>query len=130
MLFRSLISPTEQMDQTVVIPNYHSKSEKLNIDFSTISKPPARLFQISSRKEHILSNKKTTIGKKKNADIRFSGIFVPRIEIEIDKNNNDYTIRKIRGKKSVTINGEKIEEKILEEEDLISIGSEEFVFKL
>ena len=123
-------SPSEQMDQTVVIPNYHSKSEKLNIDFSTISKPPARLLQLSSQKEHILSNKKTIISKKKNADIHFSGIFVPRIELEIIKNNNDYTIKKIRGKKNVTINGERIEKKILEEEDLISIGSEEFVFKL
>jgi pSer/pThr/pTyr-binding forkhead associated (FHA) protein len=120
----------EQMDQTVVIPNYHPKSDKLDIDFSSVSTAPARLLQLSNQEEHILSKEKTTIGKKKDDDIRFSGIFISRIKVEINRIKDNYTIKKIKGKKDVIINGEKIEEKVLAGEDLIAIGSEEFVFKI
>ena len=50
------------------------------------------------------------------------------MQVNIRKNGSDW-IMEASGKKNVRVNGEKMEEKVLQEEDLIAIGSEEFVFK-
>jgi len=121
-------SQAGRMDQTVIIPNFRKDpAEGAPPDSDT--REPARLFRRSSQTEHILDRKNIRIGRSKNNDIRLEGLFAPRIELEISRNNSDYTLKKIKGKKSLTINGEAMDEKVLEKEDLIGVGSEEFVFK-
>lgn len=119
-----------RMDQTVMIPNFYSEEPALpSGGRGDGPEEPARLFQRSSQTEHLLDRSRVIIGKGKNADIRYTGFLSPKIEIEISRNKNDYTLKKIKGRKSVTINGEAMEEKMLEKEDLIAVGPEEFVFK-
>ena len=50
------------------------------------------------------------------------------MKVSIHRNGPDWVMQ-ADGKKKVRVNGEKMEEKVLQEEDLIAIGSEEFVFK-
>ncbi len=122
-------STTERMDQTVIIPDFRKDSAEDGPRSAGKGKP-ARLFQRSSQTEHLLDRNTTRIGRSRRDDIRFDGLFAPRIELEICRNKSDYTLKKIKGKKRVTINGEAMEEKVLEKEDLITVGSEEFVFKV
>jgi len=79
--------------------------------------------------EYPLTKEKIVIGRTKDADIKIGGIFGPRVKVEIVKADTDYILQKVDGSSSVKVNGEEMEHKILEEEDLITIGKEEFVFK-
>lgn len=88
-----------------------------------------RLYRRSDQEEFTLEDEKVVIGKGRDSDIRLGGIFTPRIKVEITRSGDDYTIQKTEGRKEMNINGEGMSEKLLEEEDLIAIGPEEFVFK-
>ena len=121
--------PPVELDRTVIIPGYHKKSSGIDIDFSGKSESPARLLQRKNQEIHLLDRDRVVIGKSRKADIRFSGLLAPRVELEITRENDEYIIKKTRGNKEVRINGERMHEKTLEEEDLIAVGSEEFVFK-
>ncbi len=124
-------SPVEDLDQTVIISNY--KSEKsardIQIHFPISQDLVPRLFRRSTHDEYILCKDKTVIGNRRDSDVRISGLFSPRVAIEITRQSSGYVIQKVNGRKKFSINGEETEEKILEEEDLIAIGSDEFVFK-
>jgi hypothetical protein len=76
-----------------------------------------------------LSGERTVIGRGKDADIRLGGLLAPRVTVEITRTGGDFVLQKTAGQRDVNINGESMAEKVLEEEDLITIGSEEFVFK-
>ncbi len=56
-------------------------------------------------------------------------VFAPHITVEVLRAGSEYVLQKVEGRKKITINGEEMDEKTLEKEDLIAIGSEEFVFK-
>jgi pSer/pThr/pTyr-binding forkhead associated (FHA) protein len=88
-----------------------------------------RLFRRSDQEEFAIEGEKIVIGKDRDSDIRLGGIFAPRIKVEIIRSGDDYMIQKTEGRKEMNINGEQMVEKMLEEEDLIAIGPEEFVFK-
>jgi pSer/pThr/pTyr-binding forkhead associated (FHA) protein len=129
---------TSSMDQTVVIPNF--RAERPGTVPSAASPAAAaaaaaaperipRLFRRSSNEELVLEGDETIIGRGRSADVRLRGLFAPRVSLSISRRGADYVLRKTRGSSPVNINGEEMEEKILEEEDLIAIGSEEFVFK-
>lgn len=118
-----------EMDRTVIIPDYHGSSDGIDIEFNGKEEKPARLFQRKNQEVHLLERSRTVIGRSRGADIRFTGLLAPRVELEIIRQNNEYVIKKTRGNKEVKINGERMHEKTLEEEDLIAVGSQEFVFK-
>jgi len=88
-----------------------------------------RLYRSSDNEEFPLSGEKTVIGRGKDADIRLGGFLAPRVTVEITRTGADFVLQKTAGQRDVSINGESMAEKVLEEEDLITIGSEEFVFK-
>jgi pSer/pThr/pTyr-binding forkhead associated (FHA) protein len=119
----------EDMDRTVMIPGFHRGSKDIEIDFGERDESPPKLLQRKNQEVHLLEKDKTVIGRSRSADIRLSGFLSPRVVLEIEKTEAEYIIRKTRGRKEVRINGERMEEKTLEEEDLIAVGSEEFVFK-
>lgn len=116
------------MDQTVIIPNFHSGAKP---DPFTVQYPqrPPRIYRRSNHEEHVLEREEVLIARERRADIRLKGIFGPRASLTITRRGDDYVIRKIAGTSALNINGEEMDEKVLEEEDLIAIGSEEFVFK-
>lgn len=118
------------LDQTVIIPNFRSKQDKKNFHIEyPLDKESPKIFRRSTHDEFALDKDTTVIGKGRESDIRLSGLFSPRVQIEISRQGSNYIMQKTKGRKKVSINGEEMDEKVLEEEDLIAIGSEEFVFK-
>lgn len=116
------------MDQTVIIPNFHSGSRPDPFTVQYSQRPP-RIYRRSNHEEHVLERNEVSIARGRHADIRLKGMFGPRAALTISRRGDDYVIRKVAGPSALNINGENMEEKVLEEEDLIAIGSEEFVFK-
>ncbi len=122
--------PNDSLDQTMIIPGFHSSAgRKEAADPRGGNGAPPRLYRRSDQEEFILDSDRTVIGKGSDSNIRLGGVFSPKITAEIKKCESDFVIRKTSGRKDLSINGERMTEKVLEEEDLILIGSEEFVFK-
>jgi pSer/pThr/pTyr-binding forkhead associated (FHA) protein len=120
--------PSDTLDQTVIIPRFHggngTKKEESVIEKVTFP----RLYRRSEQEEYPIEGDSLVIGKSKESDIRLKGLFAPRVKVNIHRDGPDW-IMETDGSRSVRVNGEKMEEKVLQEEDLIAIGSEEFVFK-
>ncbi len=120
----------ENLDQTVIIPHFRPETaEKIRHAPCTLEKTTPRLFKKSAMEEYQLDKERTVIGRGKNSDIRLSGFFAPRVTVAVVRRGSDFVLQKVESEKKVTINGEEMDEKTLEKEDLIAIGSEEFVFK-
>ncbi len=120
-------SHPEDLDQTVIIPRFRRRAE--GVPPKQCAAAPPRLFRKSAMEEYPLDKECVRIGRGKDSDIRLSGLFGPRVTIEVVRRGSEYVLQKTGGRHKVTINGEEMEEKTLEGEDLIAIGSEEFVFK-
>ena len=120
----------DDFDQTVIIPHYRGNTqEPLGAAPDAAARVAPRLFRKSAMEEYRLDKKRVVIGRTKQADIRLSGFFAPRVTVEVVRRGSEFVLQKIDGRGSVRINGEAMDEKTLETEDLIAIGSEEFVFK-
>jgi pSer/pThr/pTyr-binding forkhead associated (FHA) protein len=87
-----------------------------------------RLYRRNEQEEYLIDGDSLVIGRGRESDIRLKGLFAPRVKVNIHKCGPDW-VMETDGKNAVRVNGEKMEEKVLQEEDLIAIGSEEFVFK-
>ena len=122
------VTTVDSMDQTVIIPNFYSDRAPDPFKVQYPQRAP-RIYRRSNHEEHTLDRDEVRIGRDRKADIRLKGLFGPRASITITRRGDDYVLRKIDGSSTVNINGDEMEEKILDEEDLITIGSEEFVFK-
>ncbi|MBD3178429.1 MAG: FHA domain-containing protein, partial [Candidatus Latescibacteria bacterium] len=70
-------APPSEMDRTVIIPDYHGESGDINIDFEKADDSPARLLERKNQKIHLLESDRITIGRSRNADIRFTGLLAP-----------------------------------------------------
>lgn len=121
----------ENLDQTVIIPHFRKAAAPGAPPAKTRdrARPAPRLFRKSSLEEYPLDAEKTVIGKGKESDIRIGGLFTPGVTVEVVRRGDDYVLQKVNGRPPVSINGTERDEKVLEKEDLITIGSEEFVFK-
>ena len=118
----------DTLDQTVIIPRFHS--ENCTKQKTSVAEEEAfpKLYRASEQEEYPIEGNNLVIGRGKESDIRLKGLFAPRVKVKIHKSGPDW-VMEAEGKKAVRVNGEKMEEKVLQEEDLIAIGSEEFVFK-
>jgi pSer/pThr/pTyr-binding forkhead associated (FHA) protein len=123
--------PVTDLDQTVIIPNFRSEKgkEELHIDYPVVNENNPRLCRTSSEEDYPIRGDSFLIGKDSKSDLRLDGLFAPKKLAEITRMGDAFLLQKVCGKKKISVNGETIEEKILEENDLIAIGSEEFVFK-
>ena len=123
--------PVSDLDQTVIIPNFRSDDpkEEIHIDYPIANESNPRLRRRSNDEEYPIVGERFLIGRDTGSDIRLKGLLTPKKIAEITRMGDAYLLQKIGGKKKISINGETIDEKILEENDLISIGSEEFVFE-
>ena len=142
--------PVTDLDQTVIIPNFRGgervgagagkgdgdiggksggeHGEELHIDYPVTGETNPRLCRTSTDEYYPIRGDNFIIGKDGKSDLRLNGLFTPKKLAEITKLGDAFLLQKACGKK-ITVNGETIDEKILEENDLITIGSEEFVFK-
>ena len=118
----------ETLDQTVIIPHFRKPREDAAAP-ERAGRAAPRLFRKSDNEEYPLDREKLVIGKHKGSDVRIGGLFSPGVQVEVTRRGDDFVLRKVDGRRAVRINGEETDEKILQEEDLIAIGSEEFVFK-
>ncbi len=120
----------ESLDQTVVVPRFRRDAAPRRPEPERPKAPAApRLFRRSAMEEYALEKDRTVIGRGKGSDIRLDGIFGPRVAVEVVRRGSEYVLQKVSGRARVTINGEEMDEKTLEREDLIAVGEEEFVFK-
>lgn len=121
---------TLDLDQTVIIPNFRkAKTAAKPGKPSQNIQPCPRLFRRTNHEEYPIEGRRIVIGRGKDSDIRLKGLFASSLTVEIQREGDNCVLRKIKGRKAVSINGEEMHEKILEEEDFITVGSEEFVFK-
>lgn len=123
--------PVTDLDQTVIIPNFRSDDRKaeLHIDYPVVNESNPRLCRTSTEEDYPIRGDNFLIGKGGAADIHLEGLFAPKRLAEITRRGDAFLLQRVGGKKRISINGEAIDEKILEENDLITIGSEEFLFK-
>jgi pSer/pThr/pTyr-binding forkhead associated (FHA) protein len=121
----------EDLDQTVIIPHFKREAACAPQQGrgETGERTIPRLFRKSAMEDYPLDRERTVIGRGKGSDIRLEGLFAPRVTVEVVRRGSEYVFQKIDGRRKVTVNGEEMDEKTLEKEDLITIGSEEFVFK-
>jgi hypothetical protein len=121
----------EDLDQTVIIPHFRQEQGTAvpRAPRAGREKAVPRLFWKSVMEEYPLDKERTVIGRGKDSDIKLGGLFAPRVTVEVIRTGSEYILQKTGGRQRITINGEEMDEKMLEGEDLIAIGSEEFVFK-
>jgi pSer/pThr/pTyr-binding forkhead associated (FHA) protein len=126
--------PIDELDQTVIIPNYHDREKKkedreFHIDYPIANEHNPRLLKKETEEIYPLDENSFVIGKGDSCDARVSGLFASKRIAEIRRDGNEYVLQRIGRTGKVRVNGEKMDEKILEENDTIEIGSEEFVFQ-
>jgi pSer/pThr/pTyr-binding forkhead associated (FHA) protein len=119
------------LDQTVIIPNFREEKKELDlhIDYPIESEANPRLCRTSTREVYPIENESFIIGRDRCSDIRIKGLFTPNRCVEIRQEGKEFVLQKTGGRKKVTVNGEELDEKILEENDSIMIGSDEYIFK-
>lgn len=116
--------PAVTLDQTVIVPGYRRDGGPRRAPAG-----PPRLYRRSDHEEFVIEQERVIIGRGRRADVRLTGLLAPRVEIEIRREGNDWIMQKTGGRRSVTVNGERMDEKVLDGEDLIGVGADEFVFK-
>lgn len=123
--------PVNDLDQTVIIPNFRNDERRgeLHIDYPVATDAKPRLCRRSTDEDYPIRGDRFLIGKGHESDLRLDGLFAPRKVAEITRMGDVFLLQKVCGRNKISVNGEAIDERILEENDLISIGSEEFVFK-
>ena len=126
--------PIDELDQTVIIPNFHAEKKQeeerqFHIDYPVTSDSAPQLLRRETDEAYSLEEGCLVIGKEDSCDIRVGGLFSSKRIAEIKREGADYVLQRIGRSGKIRINGEKMDEKILEENDLIEVGSEEFVFQ-
>lgn len=126
-------NPLEELDRTMIVPCFHDRpAERSRGEFSVsfpLDAPAPRLYRRDTHEEHVLGKDRLVIGKSADADIRVGGLLSPRLAAEITRNGGDWVLNRLSSRRKVSVNGEETDNKVLDEEDLISIGADEFVFK-
>ncbi|MDD3643500.1 MAG: FHA domain-containing protein [Candidatus Krumholzibacteria bacterium] len=116
--------PALTLDQTMIVPGGLAQVERRR----TPPGPP-RLYRRSDHEEFVIERDRVVIGRGRGADVRLTGLLAPRVTIEIRHEGDDWIMQKTGGRRTVMVNGERLDEKVLDGEDLIAVGADEFVFK-
>ena len=124
----------DELDQTVIIPNFHAEkkkelNEEFHIGYPVTNESSPQLLHKETDEAYPIEDDRLIIGKEDSCDIRVGGLFSPKRVAEIKRDGSEYVFQRIGKTGKIRINGEKMDEKILEEDDLIEIGSEEFIFQ-
>jgi pSer/pThr/pTyr-binding forkhead associated (FHA) protein len=119
-------------DQTVVItPGQKPPMPNPSVVEMSKRKQTPRLVETTKRGKQVfeLKSQICVLGKDEHADIELGGMFIAKQHAEIVKENGDYVIRHTNGRRGVTVEGKKIKERVLKDNDAIKIGNREFIFQ-
>lgn len=76
-----------------------------------------------------LSGERCRIGRGSDADIEIGGLFIAGEHAEIVRENGDFVIRHLNGRRKVSVSGKPIKEQVLKDKDSIKIGKRQFIFQ-
>jgi len=119
----------EKFDQTMIIRT--DDTDKVPAaDPSRDERIPA-LVQKSKRGDRVIKLKRnsTIIGRTLDADIEINGFLIARQHAEIAAEDGNFVLRHLHGLRRVTVAGKPIREHVLQNNDIIRIGNEEFIFQ-
>jgi pSer/pThr/pTyr-binding forkhead associated (FHA) protein len=119
----------EQFDQTMVISS-EKATPVVTIDQPAEANKPA-LVQKTKEGDRIIQLKRnnTIIGKTFAADIEINGFMIADQHAVIVAEDGAFVLRHLNGFRKVTVAGKPIREHVLQNNDIIRIGSEEFIFQ-
>jgi pSer/pThr/pTyr-binding forkhead associated (FHA) protein len=119
----------EQFDQTMIINTDQADPA------SAVNQPvevhiPA-LVQKTKAGDRVIKLKRnhTTLGKTLAADIEINGFWIAKQHAEITAEDGAFILRHLNGLRKVTVAGKPIREHVLQNNDIIRIGNEEFIFQ-
>ncbi len=118
----------DQFDQTMVIS---SAPPIPPAEPDTPENPPPSLVQKSKDGDRVFTIKRSplTIGKDLMADIEIGGLLIANEHAEITKENGSFVLRHLHGLRKVKVSGKVIREHMLQNNDVIRIAGEEFIFQ-
>jgi pSer/pThr/pTyr-binding forkhead associated (FHA) protein len=118
----------DQFDQTMVI-TAASPSIPVQPDTQQES-PPTLIFKAKDGdREFSIKRSPLTIGRDLTADIEIGGWLVAKQHAEIIEENGSFVLRHLHGFRKVKVSGRSIREHILQDNDVIRIAGQEFVFQ-
>ncbi|MFH1755135.1 MAG: FHA domain-containing protein [Candidatus Latescibacterota bacterium] len=119
----------EQFDQTMMI-NSGQKDSAAAKEESTDKTIPS-LIQKTKDGDRVIKLKRNSmmIGNTLAADIAINGFLIAKQHAEITAENGSFVLRHLHGLRKVTIAGKPVREHVLQDNDIIRIGNEEFVFQ-
>jgi pSer/pThr/pTyr-binding forkhead associated (FHA) protein len=119
---------TDRFDQTVIM---HAGKKGTEHRITTLVKPRPRLVAKGKAGDRVfeIHDSRLTIGKDGHADIELDGVFVAKQHAEITRENGNYVIRHLAGRRRLTVGGKPVKEWILRNNDRVKIGKMEFVFE-
>ncbi len=119
----------EQFDQTMVINTEQAKKIP-KMEQPPEAKIPA-LVQKTKKGDRIIKLKRnsTIIGKTLAADIEINGLLIAKQHAEITAEGDAFVLRHLNGFRKVKVAGKPIREHVLQNNDIIRIGNEEFIFQ-
>ena len=124
-------------DQTMVItpgqgPNMTPPpmpQASLDVGAGDASSGP-RLVEKNGEQDHIFELNKDSLvfGKDEFADIELDGLLIAKQHAEIVVEDGECRIRHLNGFRRVSVDGKKVKERVLKDNDRIRIGKREFIF--
>jgi pSer/pThr/pTyr-binding forkhead associated (FHA) protein len=92
---------------------------------------PAKLTEshADGDREYLIDTAVFLIGKSDVADVRLEGMLVSEFHAEIDFEEKEHRLSHLAGHRKVTVNGETISERVLQDGDTIEIAGRCFVFR-
>ena len=76
-----------------------------------------------------LSKSSLVFGKDSAADIEIEGVLVAKQHAEIKRENGQYVLKHLNGRRKVSVSGKPVKECVLRNNDAIKIGKREFIFQ-
>jgi pSer/pThr/pTyr-binding forkhead associated (FHA) protein len=119
----------EQFDQTMVINTDKTELSSLAEPAPEVHIPT--LVQKTNEGDRVIKLKRnnTIIGKTFAADIEINGFLIAKQHAEIAAEDGTFVLRHLNGLRRVTVAGKPVREHVLQNNDIIRIGNEEFIFQ-
>ena len=92
---------------------------------------PGRLDEVTDTGEvfFVLNRSLIVVGQDEAADIEIHGRSIAPYHAEILYKDGTYTLKHVDGSQKVNVNGSPVEEHVLEDNDVITIGDRRFVYR-
>jgi pSer/pThr/pTyr-binding forkhead associated (FHA) protein len=121
----------ETFDQTVIMTGGKSMAATPPMNARAQREPHPRLVEKTRSGEVVFEiyGDSFSLGKRAQADLELGGMFVAAEHAEIVKENGNFVIRHLNGRRKVSVGGKAVKEKVLKDNDSIQIGKRQFTFQ-